>query len=606
MGHSTASVQDVATALGTETTIGHHCGMAAAARPVPSVGQMAATGFAALAAGAGVAALVLSSEHFADAGVYAVFGPVVGWSFVGTGLYAWRRRPESRFGMLMVALGLTWFLAPLNAAESPLIFTLGIPLGSVWGAVFIHTLVTFPSGHLETPSQRRVVLAAYAIVCAGFLPVLLFVESDTIVGCDGPCPRNVLRVSEQASVGEALLAVEGLLVVGICVLVISMQVVRWRRAGPPERRTLAPIFATGGAALALAGLYVVSDLEIFNWLFFAATALIPPAFLAGLAGSDVARSRRVRDFVGQLGDPRAHEDLRRTLSETLGDPSLELAYWLPGERRWVGAAGEPLALPGDAAAFTEVRHSGRRVAAILHDPALADQRATISAVGTAAGLMLENRRLDAELLARLEDLRASRARLVAAGDAERRRLERNLHDGAQSRLVALALQLRLAHDAAPEGSDMRARLNGALDELRTSLQELRELARGIHPAVLSERGLAPAIEMLAKRAGVPVELDVTLTGRASAAAETAAYYVVAEALTNVSKYAQAESASVRARQEDGRLVVEVSDDGVGGADAAAGSGLRGLVDRVGAIDGTLEVTSPPGRGTYVRAELPCT
>jgi signal transduction histidine kinase len=574
-------------------------------RPIPTVRRMAALGIAAFAAGAGVGALVLSSDHFTDSATLAVFGPLIGWSFIGTGLYAWRRRPESQFGVLMIALGFAWFLGPLPAAESPLLFTLGIPLGSVWGAVFIHMLVTFPSGRLETRLQSRAVLAAYAIIGVGFVPALLFVDAEEIVGCDGPCPRNVLQVWDDASAGDALLAVEGLLVVGICLLVLGMQVVRWRRARPPERRALAPIFATGGAALALAALWGATKLDVFNWLLLSAIALTPLAFLAGLAGSDVARSRRVRDFVAQLGETRAHEDLRGTLAETLGDPSLKLAYWLPRERRWVDADGGPLELPDDGAAVTEVEHKGRRVAAIVHDPALADQRSTIRAVGAAAGLMLENRRLDAELLARLEDLRASRARLVEAADAERRRLERNLHDGAQSRLVALALQLRLAHDRAPEGSETRTLLDGALDELRTGLKELRELARGIHPAVLSERGLAPALRMLATRAGLPVELDVALRGRLSAAAETAAYYVVAEALTNVTKYAQADHASVRARQTDGRIVIEISDDGIGGADAAAGSGLRGLVDRVGALDGRLEITSPPGHGTHLRAELPC-
>jgi signal transduction histidine kinase len=340
-------------------------------------------------------------------------------------------------------------------------------------------------------------------------------------------------------------------------------------------------------------------------VLFAAIVLTPFAFLAGLAAGDVARSRRVREFVARLGDARAQEDLRGTLAATLGDPSLELAYWLPRGDRWVDEQGAPLELPADAARVTEVEHQGRRVAAIVHDPALAEQDATVRAVGAAAVLMLENHRLDAELLARLEDLRASRVRLVEAGDAERRRLERNLHDGAQARLVALALRLRLAQRQAPPDSELRALLDGALVELRTSLEELRDLARGIHPAVLSERGLAPALELLATRATVPVELDVAIDGRVSTAAETAAYYVVAEALTNVSKYAQASRATVRAHRVDGRIVVEVSDDGVGGADAAAGSGLRGLVDRVGALDGMLEVTSPQGRGTCVRAELPC-
>jgi signal transduction histidine kinase len=194
---------------------------------------------------------------------------------------------------------------------------------------------------------------------------------------------------------------------------------------------------------------------------------------------------------------------------------------------------------------------------------------------------------------------------VEAADAERRRLERDLHDGAQSRLVALALTLRLARMRMREEDETAALLDTSLDELKQSLEELRDLARGIHPAVLSERGLDPAVRALAARAPVPVDILGGPTGRLPAAVETAAYFVVAEALTNVSKYARAGHATVRVERVDGHLVVDVSDDGVGGAIPNGGSGLRGLSDRVAALSGTLEVTSPPGGGTRLRADLPC-
>jgi PAS domain S-box-containing protein len=201
-----------------------------------------------------------------------------------------------------------------------------------------------------------------------------------------------------------------------------------------------------------------------------------------------------------------------------------------------------------------------------------------------------------------EELRASRARIVEAGDAERRRLERNLHDGAQQRLVSLSLALRLAQGklaADPEGSgEILAKASG---ELSLALEELRELARGIHPAVLTDRGLAAALESLAERAPVAVELDGVPEERLPAPVEAAAFYVVSESLTNVAKYAQASLARVSVTRSNGRAVVEVRDDGVGGADPARGSGLRGLADRVEALDGRLEVTSSPGRGTHVKA-----
>ena len=280
---------------------------------------------------------------------------------------------------------------------------------------------------------------------------------------------------------------------------------------------------------------------------------------------------------------------------------------MPELDRYVDAGGSPAELPGEDDArrtVTEIDHHGRHVAAIVHDRA--QDTETVRAAGAATALMLENQRLDAELRARLVELRASRARLVEAADGERRRIERDLHDGAQSRLVALALNLRLARMRASDGSETAALLDGSIDELGQSLKELRDLARGIHPAVLSERGLEPAVRALAARAPVPVDIVGRATGRLPAAVETAAYFVVSEALTNVSKYAHAEHATVRVEQIDGQLLVEVSDDGVGGASAGDGSGLRGLADRVAALSGTLEVSSPPGQGTRLRAQLPCT
>ena len=212
--------------------------------------------------------------------------------------------------------------------------------------------------------------------------------------------------------------------------------------------------------------------------------------------------------------------------------------------------------------------------------------------------------LDAELRESLEELRASRARLVQAGDAERRRLERDLHDGAQSRLVALALLLRTARTRAADDAELAAMLDRAQEELQTSLAELRELARGIHPAVLTERGLEPALHALVARAPVPVDVEADAGERLPMPVESAAYFVVSEALANVAKYARATQASVTVRRHGGRVSVVVADDGVGGADAARGTGLRGLADRVAALDGTLALESPAGRGTRLRAEIP--
>lgn len=299
--------------------------------------------------------------------------------------------------------------------------------------------------------------------------------------------------------------------------------------------------------------------------------------------------------------------LRDALRRSLGDPTLRLAYWVSETRGFVDLRGRPFELPweGSSQTATMVERDGRRVAALVHDASLRDAPELLEAVTSAASLALENERLHAELRAYVDDLRESRARIVEAGDAERRRLERNLHDGAQQRLVAMSLHLRLlearlATDpaaAAPLVMELR-------EELAEALDELRELARGIHPAILTDRGLAPALEVVAARSDVPVQLSVS-PERLPEPVEAAIYYIVSEALTNVAKYAQASRVTVEVAHTHGRAVVAVADDGVGGADTNGGSGLRGLADRVAALDGRLHVDSPPGEGTRIHADLPC-
>ncbi|HSP74063.1 MAG TPA: histidine kinase, partial [Gaiellaceae bacterium] len=292
----------------------------------------------------------------------------------------------------------------------------------------------------------------------------------------------------------------------------------------------------------------------------------------------------------------------------LEDSSLSLAYWLPERGTYVDPDGRPIELPapGSGRIATEIEHAGAPLAVIVHDESLAEERELVRAVGGAAALTLENERLAAELRARIEELRASRARIVQATDDERRRLERDLHDGAQQRLVALALNLKLAQGALDDDpATVRELLGDAIEELSEATAELRELARGIHPAILTDRGLDAAVTALAGRASVPVELRALPDERLAAPVESTAYFVVAEALTNVARYAQASHAEVEIGQANGALVVEVRDDGGGGADARRGSGLRGLADRVAAVDGRLVVTSPPGAGTTVHAEIPC-
>jgi signal transduction histidine kinase len=337
--------------------------------------------------------------------------------------------------------------------------------------------------------------------------------------------------------------------------------------------------------------------------------LVPYLFLATLIRTRMIQGGAVGELMARLSETPRRGELRDALARALGDPTIELVYWLPDDKRFVDASGQTYDLPDPPSgrAFTRVETERDTVAAIVHDPVLVDeQRDHVNAIGAAASLALENERLDAELRAKVDELRASRERMLRIGLEERRRLERDLHDGAQQRLVSMALNLRLAQTRLREEPDAAEELlEGAGDELDAALDELRELARGIHPAVLSARGLDTALETLAHRAPVPVELGKMPGERLPEAVELAAYYVVAEALTNVAKYASATYASVDIERQNGRLVVEVADDGVGGANPADGTGLRGLADRLAVIEGRLEIDSEPGRGTTVIARIPC-
>ena len=526
---------------------------------------------------------------------------LIGGSFAACGLIAWRRRPDSRSGLLMTAAGAGFFLsAIIGQFHPPLAQTASILVQELWAPFFVALVLTLLTGGRLESRVDWLLVGAFVLALWILQAVwLLFLEQD----------GNLLAAFPNADIADAVDKGQRSLAGLACVAVAVVVAARWRAASRPRRRALLPSIA-GSAALLLFAALLTNDLvtgsrsQTVLWLAICSLVSVPAAFLFGLLRSRLARGG-LADLFRDLKTTRG-VDLQDALAKTLGDPSLIVAYRLPGSLGYADADGRPVLVPPVAAdrSTAKVESDGVELAALVYDSSLDDDPELIGAVRAAAGMALENERLHAEAATRLAEVQASRERIVAASDAERRRLERNLHDGAQQRLVALSLQLRLLEGRVGDDPSAQELVSSASTQLAQSLAELRELARGIHPAVLNH-GLEAALDSLAARSTVPTTVTYEGDGPLPEPVELAAYFVASEALANVAKYAHATSARVRFSHVGRRAVIEIADDGVGGADDSGGSGLRGLADRVEALDGHLRVVSPPGAGTVVIAELPC-
>jgi signal transduction histidine kinase len=569
---------------------------------------------AALALGVVVIALAPDADRLPSGGrAVPYIGVALAWGFVAVGSYAALRRPDRRTGVLMVAVGLVTLTTGLQLSDQPLPYLVGVLTDTLVLAVFVHGLLAFPSGRLDGAPARLVVGAGYVAATVLQLPPLLFGLEHNCAG--SACPRNLLLLTREPDVAAAFATAQTLIELVVIAGAIGLVVARWRAAGPVQRRGLEPVLGLGAAIVALGAVSLAAQAADLGdgvrtaaqIVFLSVFALLPAAFLVGLVRSRFFRTSAVARLIDELARGGGAAQVRDALREALGDPSLAVAYRLPNGGGHVDLDGRAVSLPppGDPQVATEIAQRGRPLGALIHDRGLCDTPELLHDAASTAALALDNGRLEVELRVQLEALRASRARIVEAGDAERRRLTRDLHDGAQQQLVSLMIGLQEARarwEADPDGS--RAALDGAVATAGRAVEELRELASGIHPAVLTQRGLDAALESLATRASLPVEYEGALDERLPSAVESAAYFVVAEALANVAKHAAATHARVALRRDGSTLELEVRDDGAGGADLAGGSGLRGLEDRVGALGGRLEVDSPPGGGTRLTARLP--
>jgi signal transduction histidine kinase len=545
--------------------------------------------------------LALASDQLDRPGLRAF---LIGWiviPYVVSGILAWWRRPASRQGPLMLATGFVMALTPMQWSNQPLVYSVGHLLDMLPAAMFLHVFLAFPTGRLNRTPERILVIACYAAALGlQILKIILGVNPDSIFSVFGNVAAgNVVERIQLSFVSACLLA-------GTVRLYV-----RARAPGRRRRRPAALVVDAFGlslvmlALLYMAGLGSWQSFETIRLITFAALGLAPIAFLIALLDARLARG----DVAGLLVELRANPtaDLQVALGRALRDPSVRLAYWLPQRGTWVDQDGKPIPspMPDERRAVRTVKRGEQPMAAVIFDRSLEDEHELLDAVAAAAGIALENGQLQAELRARLQELHGSRVRVLEAGRRERKRLERDLHDGAQQRLVALSLELSFLGESPAADPELRERLERAKDAVAASLEELRDVARGIYPAVLSGHGLPVALESLAARASVPVELVMGLNGRQPEAAEVAAYYVVSEALTNIDKHAAASAATVRLSRIADALVVDVTDNGVGGADPRDGSGLRGLADRVEALGGELRTESVATGGTCVHAEIPC-
>jgi signal transduction histidine kinase len=543
--------------------------------------------------------LALASDHLDRPGLRAFLIAWIVVPYVVSGILGWWRRPDSHLGPLMLVTGLLMSLVTLQWSEQPIVNSVGHVLDMVPAALFLHVFLAFPSGRLTVLSEKVLVLACYlATFGLQLLKIVLGVSPDNVFAVwSFPAGATVVESVQLSLVAALLLAGTTLL---------------FTRQRPDHiaRRPAALVVDAFGLALVmlallyLAGLWSWPVTDTIRLVTFGALGLAPIAFLSALLDARLARGEIARLVVDLRADPVA--DLQAQLAHALRDPTLQLAYWLPGFDGWADQSGLSVALPEqDHRRTVRVIHRGSEpMAALVFDRALEDERELVEGVAAVAGIALENGRLRAELQAQLQELKGSRTRVLEASRQERQRLERDLHDGAQQRLVALSLELGLLGQQADADSELRARLRRAKAEVSGSLEELRSVARGIYPAVLSGHGLAVALESLVARAAVPATLTVDVSERPAEPVEVAAYYVVSEALTNSAKHAQATSVRVQVGRLGPNLVLDTTDDGIGGADPEAGSGLRGLADRVAALGGTLEVSTPAAGGTTVHAEIP--
>lgn len=587
--------------------------------------MVAAIGVAGLCLSA-AAALITARGAPPDTAAFAATGRALMVAVpIAVGLYAWYRRPAERFGPLLIAAGFGWFLTTLAESSNEVLY--GIGRVSAWWVELglIYLILAFPSGRLTGRVDRSLVAAGAALVAALYLPTALLADNYPVpspyTSCDAGCPGNAFLVpgSEPAFVDSVVVPLRELLTMLLFAAVTARLAQRVHGASRLMRRTLSPVLMV---AIARVAAFVIAVgvrraspespvVDALIWTIALTVPAIAVAFLVGLLRWRFFLSDALQALAVRLRNNMSSGDLRAALAEACSDPSLQLAYPVAnGTGTVVDADGRIVRLPapGSDRCATEVcAEDGHPIAVIIHDAALQDQRGFIAATASYAQMALENQRLSAQLESSLREVRASRARIVALADSERRRIERDLHDGAQQRLVALSIKLELTEELLREDPERGLeRLHGLGGELIEALEEIRSLAHGVYPSLLSDRGLTEALRAAALRSPIPTEVvPVGAIGRYPQELESAVYYCCLEGLQNASKHADgATGVTITLTDGDG-LHFEVRDDGVGyNGDTPPGAGLANMRDRLAAVDGELTIRSALQQGTTVSGSIP--
>ena len=527
----------------------------------------------------------------------------VGWAFALVGVVLWLRYPDTRVGALTVFVGFASFLADIRWFGTDVTWTAGSVLVDAHLVALAWVLLAFPTGRLTSGESVFVSgLAMYYVV----LSVAGHLFEDPALGC-AECPENLLLVRSDPELSDVIWGAGQVINLAFVIALVWMVVHKWRSASAVSRRALSPVMWSLwpiGGAIAAAFLE-----QLVGFGASGATAVLVAERLAlvmfpiGL-GVGLLRTRldqaRISDLAVRIEGVVGSAELESTIGEALGDPTTKVGFWTSDRRGLIDRSGRPLEVDTGRRQVPIPAGDGEEIGVILCDVGV--DGALAEAVAATASLALRNESLRAELRRRLLEVEESRGRIAEAAVTERRRIERDLHDGAQQSLLALGASLGSIRSHAD--ARLGSMLDDAIADLRAIVDELREFARGVHPAILSERGLAPALEALAERASIPVAVGVT-GPRCRPSAEAAAYFLVAEAITNATRHAGASAVDVVVEVDDGRMHVRVSDDGSGGANPASGTGIVGLQDRLAALGGTLTLQSPDGGGTVLEGVIPC-